>query len=175
MSQKNSSPSPCEERLKKELLRLDPILVQVAKELFEHPELSGQESCACSMLADQLSQVGFEVDVRIPGLPTAFVGKRALNGGGSPRIGFFCEYDALPGLGHACGHNLIAAASLVAGLALTEASESGRGEVWVIGSPAEETFGGKLSLMKSGRLEGLEAAMMFHPGPETRVLSVTSV
>jgi len=166
---------PPEERLREELERLDATLRRVSQELFEHPELSGVERRACALLAGLLSQDGFDVDAAIADLPTAFVAKHSLKRGGSPRIGLFCEYDALPGLGHACGHNLIASASLVAGLALARSLDGERGEVWVIGSPAEETFGGKVVLESKGRLKGLDAAMMFHPGPETRVRSVLSV
>ncbi len=169
-----SAPRPQEMRLKEELERLDPTLRRVGRELFERPELSGQETRACSLLTGLLSQAGFDVDAEIPNLPTAFLARRAFGHGGSPRVGFFCEYDALPGLGHACGHNLIASASLVAGLALAKSVDADRGEVWVIGSPAEETFGGKISLLRAGRLKGLDAAMMFHPGPVTRVRSVAS-
>ena len=169
-----SAPRPPEMRLKEELERLDPTLRRVGQELFERPELSGQETRACSLLTGLLSQNGFDVDADIPNLPTAFLARRTFGDGGSPRIGFFCEYDALPELGHACGHNLIASASLVAGLALAKSVDADNGEVWVIGSPAEETSGGKISLLRAGRLEGLDAAMMFHPGPETRVRSVAS-
>ncbi|MBN2208187.1 MAG: amidohydrolase [Candidatus Coatesbacteria bacterium] len=174
-SEQPSSPRPQEERLREELERLDATLRRVSQELFEHPELSGEERRACALLAGLLSQDGFDVDASIADLPTAFLAKHSLRRGGSPRIGLFCEYDALPGLGHACGHNLIASASLVAGLALAKGLDAERGEVWVIGSPAEETFGGKVALLRSGRLKGLDAAMMFHPGPETRVRSLISV
>lgn len=169
------APHPLEMRLKEELERLGPTLRSVSRELFEHPELSGEETSACSLLTELLSQSGFDVDADIAGLPTAFLAKRPFGTGGPPRIGFFCEYDALPGLGHACGHNLIASASLVAGLAVAKSLDAERGEVWVIGSPAEETFGGKVVLLRAGRLKGLDAAMMFHPGPETRVRSLISV
>jgi len=150
-----STPRPQETGLKEELERLDLTLRRVG-------------------LTGLLSQNGFDVDADIPNLPTAFVARRVFGRGGPPRVGFFCEYDALPELGHACGHNLIASASLVAGLALAKSVDANHGEVWVIGSPAEETFGGKISLLRGGRLKGLDAAMMFHPGPETRVLSVAS-
>ncbi len=170
-----SAPRPLERRLKEELERFGPTLRRVSRELFEHPELSGEETRACSLLAGLLSENGFDLDADIKDLPTGFVAKHSFGRGGSPRIGFFCEYDALPGLGHACGHNLIASASLVAGLALAKSLDAERGEVWVLGSPAEETFGGKIALLRLGRLKGLDAAMMFHPGPETRVRSVLSV
>jgi len=170
-----SAPRALEKRLKEELERLDPTLRRVSRELFEHPELSGEETRACSLLAGLLSQNGFDVDADIKDLPTAFVAKHSFGRGGPPRIGFFCEYDALPGLGHACGHNLIASASLVAGLALARSLDAERGEVWIVGSPAEETFGGKVVLLRLGQLRGLDAAMMFHPGPETRVCSLASV
>lgn len=168
-----NGPAAC--ALLEELDRRGPLLRHVSESLFERPELSGQEDQACSLLARLLGEERFEVDSSIPGLPTAFVAKSTLGKGGPPRIALFCEYDALPGLGHACGHNLIASASLTAGVALSRSAKSESGEVWVIGSPAEETFGGKISLLAAGRLQGLDAAMMFHPGAETRVCSLESV
>ncbi|MCD6327223.1 amidohydrolase [bacterium] len=155
--------------------RNDETLLRISTELFENPELSGAESLASTLLSEVLQERGFDVDIAIPDLPTAFVAKFSIGKGGGPRIGFFCEYDALPELGHACGHNLIAAASLVAGISVADSLVAESGEVWVIGSPAEETFGGKIGLLRSGQLDGLDAAMMFHPGQKTRVCSLRSV
>jgi len=162
-------------RLTDSLSSLAPTLRKVSRKLFEDPELSGEESRACSLLMGLLSESGFKVETNVANLATAFLARYSFGEGGHPKIGLFCEYDALPELGHACGHNLIASASLVAGLALAKSLNTPRGEVWVIGSPAEETFGGKVSLLRSGHLAGLDAAMMFHPGPETRVCSLRSV
>lgn len=162
-------------RLTDSLESLAPTLRRVSRKLFEDPELSGEESRACSLLMGLLSEGGFKVERNVANLATAFLARYSFGQGGHPQIGLFCEYDALPELGHACGHNLIASASLVAGLALAKSLNAPRGEVWVIGSPAEETFGGKVSLLRSGHLAGLDAAMMFHPGPETRVCSLRSV
>jgi len=166
---------PAASPLKDSLSSLAPTLRRVSRDLFENPELSGEESKACSLLASLLSENGFKVEKNVANLATAFLARYAFGDGGHPQIGLFCEYDALPELGHACGHNLIASASLVAGLALAKGLDLPRGEVWVIGSPAEETFGGKVSLLRSGHLADLDAAMMFHPGPETRVCSLRSV
>lgn len=97
------------------------------------------------------------------GVPTSFV---ATKGNDRPTIAFLAEYDALPKIGHACGHNLIATASLGAGLALAEEYQ-GKGQVLVIGCPAEEGGGGKIRLLEQGTFENVDAALMFHPGNET--------
>ena len=147
-------------------------IVNVSEQIHSEPELGHQEYKASKLLVEELKKHGFETKLGVAGMETAFIARR---GKGTPVIGVLSEYDALPGIGHACGHNLIASASLVAGLAVARSLDAERGEVWVIGSPAEETFGGKIVLLRSGRLKGLDAAMMFHPGPETRVCSVASV
>jgi amidohydrolase len=108
----------------------------------------------------------------IAGLPTAFMARRRAGRRG-PRIAFLAEYDALPGLGHACGHNLIGAAAAGAGAALGRALEGLRGEVLVIGTPAEETIGGKAVMAERGVFRGLDAALMFHPSTEDRVYTTS--
>jgi len=164
-------------RLIEELDKLQGTLQLVSSELFEHPELSGEEKRAASLLSDVLRRHGFQIEQSVGGLPTAFIAKCRLGTADSgPNVGLFCEYDALPGIGHACGHNLIAAASTVASIALCRALGGVLdGHVWVIGSPAEETFGGKITLLAANALDTLDAAMMFHPGPQTRVRSLTSM
>ena len=87
------------------------------------------------------------------------------------RVGFLAEYDALPGLGHACGHNLIAAAAIGAGIAVGRLVDLLGGEILVFGTPAEETIGGKVILAGRGVFDGLDAAMMVHPGSEHRVFT----
>ena len=104
----------------------------------------------------------------IAGLPTSFVARKRGKRGG-PRVALLAEYDALPGIGHACGHNLIGAAACGAGAALGRLVEDLRGEVLVIGTPAEETLGGKGVMVERGVFRGVDAALMFHPSNEDRV------
>src|SRR5690606_28898309 len=94
------------------------------------------------------------------GLETAFA---ARTGSGGPTLAVICEYDALPGIGHACGHNLIAASGVATGLALKAALGEGNGTVVVLGTPAEEGGGGKIRMIDAGAFEGVDAAMMLHP------------
>jgi len=135
-------------------------LWEVSTYLFEHPEVAFQEKLACEILTDRLRSAGMDVVIGIGRLGTAF---RAKIGSGRPIIAILAEYDALPGLGHACGHNLIATSALGAGLALNQLPGRPNGQVQIIGTPAEEGGGGKITLANAGVFDGIDAAMMFHP------------
>lgn len=164
MTQTNGTSEILDE-LKKDIAHLRPRLAEIARSIHERPELRFNETYASSVLADELDSAGFSVERGSADLPTAFVADHR-NGEG-PTIGVFCEYDALEGLGHGCGHNLIAAAGLGAGLLTKrwlDAHPEVTGQVRVLGSPAEEGGGGKVFLERAGYLEGLDAAMMIHPG-----------
>ncbi|MGI8925911.1 MAG: M20 family metallopeptidase [Tepidiformaceae bacterium] len=130
------------------------------------PELNFEEHHASALLAGYLEQKGFQVRSGAYEMATAF---EAVAGSGSPTIAVMCEYDALPGIGHACGHNLIAISGVAAGLALKAALGEGNGTVVVLGSPAEEGGGGKVFMIERGAFEGVDAAMMLHPAPVDRV------
>jgi len=145
-------------------------LVALSRDLYEHPELSLQETRSSAILQDHLRDAGFSVRSGVASLPTSFVATRQGAGPG-PRVAFLAEYDALPGIGHACGHNLIAAAGVGAGLALARAAEKIRGAILVIGTPAEETVGGKCIMVREGVFQDVDAALMVHPGSEWRVES----
>jgi len=127
-----------------------------------------EEHKAAGWLTDYLRSQGFKVEVGVGDLPTAFVAERSRGSG--PTVVFLSEYDALRGLGHGCGHNLIATASVGAGIALAEQLESLPGRVQVIGTPAEEGGGGKVRLIRAGIFQEVDAAMMFHPDTRTQVL-----
>jgi amidohydrolase len=127
-----------------------------------NPELNFEEQHAHDALTAFLEKRGFEVRRGAWEMPTAF---QAVAGSGSPTIAVLCEYDALPEIGHACGHNLIAASGIAAGLALKESLGEGNGTVLVLGSPAEEGGGGKVYMVERGAFEGVDAAMMLHPAP----------
>jgi amidohydrolase len=143
-------------------------LVDLSLRIHAHPEVAYHEEQASAWLCDALEATGFAVSRGIAGLPTAF---RAEAGAGAPVVAIIAEYDALPGIGHGCGHNIIATAALGAGLALRAVIEDVSGSVHVIGTPAEEVYGGKVEMIRAGAFEGLDAAMMVHPGTRDAVIA----
>jgi amidohydrolase len=140
--------------------RKDEVLA-LSRLIHERPELGGKETLASEAAASLLEGAGFAVERGYAGLSTAFRATAGLRGG--PRIAFLAEYDALPGIGHGCGHNLICAASVAAGLGLAEAAAAAGGEVLVIGTPAEETDGAKVAMAAQGCFDTVDAALMIHP------------
>jgi amidohydrolase len=141
-------------------------LVQLAEAIHADPELCFEESHAARRVADVLDAGGLEVEVGVHDLPTAL---RARAGSGPLSVVVCAEYDALPGVGHACGHNLIAASAVGAGLALAQVADDVGLSVTVLGTPAEEGGGGKVLLLERGAFDGAHAAMMVHPWPEDRL------
>ncbi|MEV5384590.1 amidohydrolase [Streptomyces sp. NPDC052721] len=149
------------QRIREETARRADALWSVATALHADPETAFAEHRAAKLLTGELERAGFAVRREAAGLPTAFT---ARSGEGRPVVAFPLEYDALPGLGHACGHNLIAAAGLGAAL-VTEAVRDGTGgTVLAVGTPAEEGGGGKALEVEAGVFDGVDAALMFHPG-----------
>jgi amidohydrolase len=150
------------ERVREEVDRHADELWRISLLLHDKPELAFEEHLASAELVAALTAAQFEVEHGVAGLPTAF---RAHWGTGAPpRVALLLEYDALPGLGHACGHNLIATAGLGAALAVRHAMPDLAGTLMVVGTPAEEGGGGKVLELKAGVFDGIEAALMFHPG-----------
>lgn len=139
-----------------------PALVALSESIHAHPETAWEEVRASRWVADVLADGGFTVTKPYLGLETAF---HAVAGSGPLRVGLCAEYDALPGLGHACGHNLIAAMSAGAALALAPFVDELGLTVEVYGTPAEEGGGGKIELIDRGAFAGLDLAMMAHPAP----------
>ena len=137
-------------------------LTNISQAIWENPEEMFQEYRSSKLLRDFLQKEGFQVKQLEGRLETAFT---ATYGSGKPKIAIICEYDALPGIGHACGHNLIAEAGLLAGCALKAAVDalSLPGTVYVIGTPAEEGGGGKPLMIDQGCFNGVDVAMMVHP------------
>jgi len=125
------------------------------------PELGFHEVKAVGWLTQYLEKNGFSIERGICGLPTAFAGSY---GQGKPAIAIVAEYDALPKLGHACGHNLIAGSTVGAGVASKPAIDRFGGSVLVIGTPAEELYGGKAIMVERGAFNNVDMAMMVHPG-----------
>lgn len=137
---------------------------EVARQIGEHPELGYKEYFACEMLGSFLQKHGFEVSRGIAGMETSFIA-RFSGAHSGPKIAFLAEYDALPDIGHGCGHNLIGASSAGAAVVLSKSMEL-LGEVIVIGAPAEETSGGKVTLVKKEVFNDIDVAMMVHPGSQ---------
>ena len=136
-------------------------LVEASHQIHEHPELGYEEHFAHELLTTLLAtQKDIEVERGAYDMPTAFVARAGTEG---PEVAICCEYDALPGIGHACGHNVIAAAGLGAGLALASAAGDAGGRVRILGTPAEEGGAGKVYMADRGAFEGVDAALMVHP------------
>jgi amidohydrolase len=136
-------------------------LLRVSHEIHAHPELNFEERFAHDVLTAAIADAGLSVTRHAYGLETAFVS--VAGPADAPMVAVLCEYDALPGIGHACGHNIIAAAGLGAGLAAASLAEQLGGRVMILGTPAEEGGGGKQKLIDAGAFEGVQAAMMVHP------------
>jgi amidohydrolase len=147
-------------RIVEEVDRRADVLVEASHQLHARPELGFEEHFAHELLTDILAGEGLPVVRGAYDLPTAF---EASAGAEGPCIAVMCEYDALPELGHACGHNVIATAGLGAGLAAAAIAAEAGGRVRVLGTPAEEGGGGKILMAERGALAGVDAAMMVHP------------
>lgn len=143
-------------------------LITLSHRIHANPELAYNERQACTWLAEMLTGSGFEVATGTGGLETAF---RAVAGNGAPVVAVLAEYDALPGIGHGCGHNIIATAAAGAGIGVQAVIADAGGSVQVIGTPAEEVYGGKVAMIRNGAFEGLDAAIMTHPGTREGVVA----
>jgi len=147
---------------------IQPSLVGLSRAIHHEPELLFEEVRAARRIGDMLDEAGFDVERGAYGLDTAV---RARVGSGPLSIVICAEYDALPSVGHACGHNLIAAASVGAGMALAALADDLGLTVTVLGTPAEEGGGGKVILHERGAFDGAHASMMVHPWPEDRLVA----
>ncbi len=141
-------------------------LVRLSRAIHAHPEVAFEEEQACRWTAHLLAEDGFAVTTGTAGLPTAF---SAEVGSGPMVVAVCAEYDALPGIGHACGHNIIAASAVGAGLGLARVADELGLTVRVLGSPAEEGGGGKITMLEAGVFDDVHAAMMIHPWPSDRL------
>lgn len=141
-------------------------LVALSHRIHAHPELAWEEHRASGWVAEALAGAGYAVRTGVAGLPTALEGRR---GDGGLVVGVCAEYDALPQIGHACGHNVIAAAAVTAAYALAPVADDLGITVKIFGTPAEEVGGGKVHLLERGAFDGVHAAMMVHPAPYERV------
>ncbi len=144
--------------------RLEPELAEIVRRLHEHPEPAFEEHRSMATLVEVLARHDVEAELGVHGVPTAF--RAEVGDPAGPTIAICAEYDALPGIGHACGHNVIAASGVGAFLALHQVMTSGdapAGRVVLLGTPAEEGHTGKEVLARNGALEGISAAIMVHP------------
>ncbi len=139
-------------------------LIALSHRIHAHPEIGFEEEQSSDWVAEALADAGFRVEKGICDLPTAF---RARTGSGPLHIAICAEYDALPGIGHACGHNIIAASAVGAGIAAAKVADELGLTISVIGTPAEEVgnASGKILLLERGGFDGVHAAMMVHPAP----------
>jgi len=139
-------------------------MIALSHRIHAHPELGYEEEKAAEWLSETLADAGFTVEKGICDLPTAFIARA---GNGPLHIAICAEYDCLPGIGHACGHNIIAASAVGAGIAAAKVADEIGLTISVIGTPAEEVgdAGGKILLLERGAFKGMHAAMMVHPAP----------
>lgn len=148
-------------------------LADISDYIYNNPELGNEEYKAVEALTTFLKEHDFKVEASIAGMDTAF---KATFDSGKPgmTIGYLCEYDALPKIGHGCGHNMIGVMSAGAGVVLSKVLHEIGGKVIVYGTPAEETNGGKVILAEAGIFDELDAAMIVHPDGETRASGSSS-
>ncbi len=139
-------------------------LVRIALDLHAHPELNYQEHYAAKLLSDTLERQGFVVERGVGGVETAFRATLEGGAGKGPTVALLAEYDALPDIGHGCGHNLIAMTAVAAGLGVQAVLKTLPGRLVVIGTPAEEGGGGKVRLLKAGVFNDVDVALKSHPG-----------
>jgi amidohydrolase len=161
MSPSASASGTAKDRLRRAVDDLAGELDALSRTIHAHPELGYQEVQARGWLADFLGRQGLTVATGVGGVDTAFLAR--LETGPGPTVAILCEYDALPGIGHACGHNVIAAAGAGAGAALARVREAlPPGRILVVGTPAEEGGGGKVRLLQAGVFRDVDCAMMIH-------------
>ncbi|PWD49457.1 amidohydrolase [Serinibacter arcticus] len=161
-----ATPTSVTARVEARVAELAPRLAAFSSDLYAHPELGYREFRSVEAFASELAHAGVEIERGTGGIPTAFAARAGTRESG-PQVVITAEYDALPGVGHGCGHNVIAASSLGAFLALAplfEGPEALPGGVTLLGTPAEEGGGGKELLIQAGAFDGFDASVMVHPG-----------
>lgn len=161
------------ERLFSEGKNIHGRLIEISDYIYANPELGNEEYKAVKVLTELLKEHNFEVEEKYLNMDTAF---KATFDSGKPglTVGYLCEYDALPGIGHGCGHNMIGAISAGAGIALSKIINEVGGKVIVYGTPAEETNGAKVIMVEEGAFDELDCAMMVHPNDKTYASGTSS-
>ncbi len=148
--------------LKEFLDRIKPELIRLSDYIYDNPELGFEEYKSSEALIEYLERYGFNVEKKFLGFDTAFKGIYD-SGKGGPTIAYLAEYDALPDIGHACGHNMIGSSGVAAGIAVKQFIDEIGGRVIVLGTPAEETDGVKVDMVHAGVFDNIDVAMMCHP------------
>lgn len=151
---------------------LMPRLCALADEIHKNPEYNYEEVKACAAVSKLLTELGFTVQTGVGGLKTS-VRAEYDSGKPGPNLGFFGEYDAVPGMGHSCGHNLMTPIAIGAAHALMAVVDECGGKLTVMGTPAEEGGGGKVIMLENGAFEGLDTAMIIHSASETVVNDIS--
>ena len=161
------------ERLFSEGKNIHGRLIEISDYIYANPELGNEEYKAVKVLTELLKEHNFEVEEKYLNMDTAF---KATFDSGKPglTVGYLCEYDALPGIGHGCGHNMIGAISAGAGITLSKIINEVGGKVIVYGTPAEETNGAKVIMVEEGAFDELDCAMMVHPNDKTHASGTSS-
>jgi len=167
---------PVKRSIAQEAEKLSGEISGINRAIFDKPEVCYQETFAAALLQEKLVAEGFSVKSPVAGLPTAFVATRKGSGAKdagakAPTVALIAEYDALPQIGHACGHSLIAATAFAAAAAIVRAAPDFPGTLQVIGTPAEEGGGGKVRMIEAGVFRNVDAAIMTHPSNKTRVVA----
>lgn len=154
------------EKLFLEIDKLKSKLVEMGDYIFDNPEYEGKEIKASNLLTEYLTEAGFKVEKGIAELPTAFRAEYT-QGKGKVKIGLLCEYDALEGLGHACAHHMQGPSCIGAAIALKKLLLKEDYSIIVYGTPAEESFGGKVNMLRAGFFKDIDVALMMHGAPDT--------
>lgn len=148
--------------------------INISHSIFEHPEIGNEEFFASKLLEDTLENEGFSLEKAVAGHPTSFIARKKSSLKSGSTVCYLAEYDALPNLGHACGHNIIGTASIAAAISLSKLIDEIGGEIVVFGTPAEEggeNGSAKASFVKHNLLHGIDVCLMIHPGYATSVTS----
>lgn len=172
MSSASKKLNSLQQRIIDEIDRKRDRYIKISHEIHDRPEIGNQEFFASRLLTDTLAEEGFSIEKAVAGHETSFIARKKSTRLEGPVIAFLAEYDALPGLGHACGHNIIGTASTAAAISLSTLLEEAGGEVVVLGTPAEEggeNGSAKASFVKHNLLEGIDACLIIHPGNKTGV------
>ena len=148
-------------------------LKELNEYIYKNPELGRKEFKACEAHKNLLKKYGFEVEENYIEIPTAYLAKYS-SGKKGIKIGYLAEYDALPEIGHGCGHNILGTTSIGAGILLKEYIDEFGGEVLIFGTPAEETFGAKVDMAEAGCFDDIDVAMISHPTGKNHEKSGTS-
>lgn len=173
----NENVSALKDRVRAEVDRLSAKLLSTSDAMYEEPEIGLKEFKSSAALVGLLKEAGFAVETGLADMPTSFRAVKQGKPGGST-LAIMAEYDALPEIGHGCGHNIIGTAAIGAGMALSSVMNDVQGTLIVYGSPAEEGAvdgaGGKVRLVKAGAFKGVDAAIMFHPSQKDMVLATSN-